>query len=595
MDSGAQADEQTPELDIPSEPVAEFLARKEKELSVVAREAAAASWIHSTYINEDSSILGAKLTTEILGQFKQLSDEAKKYLNLENDAESQRIIEGILYSATVPAPSDPELQKELSQILTEMESIYGSGEYCFEENECYSLPELEAILSESPDYNRKLAAWEGWRTVSPEIRPLYNRMVELVNLGAKDLGMNDSGELWRSGYDMPEQDLRAEVDRLWDQVKPMYNALHCHVRDKLSDIYGENRVPRDRPIPAHVLGNMWSQTWENIFDQVKPFPEAESIDITTRLKAQGYDAVAITKLSESFFTSIGMPELPQSFWERSLLIKPDDRKVVCHASAWDIDAWEEVGGEDVRVKQCVEVTEEHLRTMHHELGHVYYFLMYKWQRPFFRGGAHDGFHEAVGDTILLSMTPEYLKKVHIIDDYTENYQVLINNQMKAALEKIAFFPFSRMIEEWRWRVFSGEIAPEDYNKKWWELRTEYQGIEAPILRTEKDFDPGAKYHIPANVPYLRYFLSFVMQFQFHKALCQEAGYEGDLHNCSIYQNVVAGDKLSDALALGASQPWQDTMELLAGQRTMDASAIIEYFTPLLDWLGEQNEGRTCGW
>jgi peptidyl-dipeptidase A len=335
---------------------------------------------------------------------------------------------------------------------------------------------------------------------------------------------------------------------------------------------------------------MWSQTWDNIYPIMEPYEGVASLDVTAALVEQGYDEMQMTKTAEGFFTSLGLPALPDSFYQNSMIKKPRDRSVVCHASAWDIDS-----GNDPRIKQCVEINEEQLGTLHHELGHIYYYLMYKKQPSVFKGGAHDGFHEAIGDTIQLSMTPSYLQKIGLVDEVEVSYEATINKQMKLALEKIAFLPFGKMIDEWRWKVFSGEIAAEDYNAGWWKLREEYQGIKSPVTRSEADFDPGAKYHIPGNTPYTRYFLSFIMQFQFHKALCDAAGFEGPLHECSIYDNKAAGEKLGNMLAMGQIKPWPEAMEALTGQRSMDGSAIIDYFGPLNSWLKEQNKDRSCGW
>ena len=414
--------------------------------------------------------------------------------------------------------------------------------------------------------------------------------MEIANQGAKDSGFDDLADAWKSNYDMSSAEFTDVASELWSQVKPFYSELQCHVRAKLSEEFGEEKVPLDQPIPAHLLGNMWSQTWDNIYPLIEPHQGVASLDVTAALKEQGYDEEKMVRTAEGFFTSLGLPTLPDSFYENSLIKKPRDRNVVCHASAWDLG-----NGDDPRIKQCVEITEEHLGTLHHELGHIYYYLMYKDQSPVFKGGAHDGFHEAIGDTIVLSMTPGYLKEKGLIDEVVDSPEATLNKQMKLALEKIAFLPFGKMIDEWRWKVFSGEIAPEDYNKGWWELRTEYQGIRPPVERSEEHFDAGAKYHIPGNTPYTRYFLSFIMQFQFHKALCETAGFEGPLHECSIFGNTDAGKALGDMLTLGQSQPWPDAMEALTGQRKMDASAIIDYFAPLNAWLKDQNKDRQCGW
>ena len=573
-----------------TESAADFVARMVVEGNELSKEASAAYWVRSTYITSDTAILAAKAGERGLAFESAMVKQAKQYLGTDMDPDTTRAIELMLRGSSAPAPDDAALRAELSAILTDMEGQYGAGKYCNAEGVCKELQELEAVLAESRDYDELLEVWKGWREVSPPYRKEYQRFVEIGNLGAQEFGYDNLAELWQGGYDMDSKTFTIESRRLWDEVKPLYDELHCHVRAKLSETYGADKVALDKPIPAHLLGNMWSQTWDNIYDIMEPFPGVAPVDVTAAMQSQGWDEIKMTKTAEGFFTSLGMPALPDSFYKNSMLKKPRDRNVVCHASAWDID-----NGNDPRVKQCVEVNGEQFGTLHHELGHIYYYLLYKDQPSIFKGGAHDGFHEAIGDTIQLSMTPSYLQEKGLMGEITEGHEATINKQMKLALEKIAFLPFGKMIDEWRWQVFSGEIAPEDYNAGWWKLREEYQGIEAPVARSEQDFDAGAKYHIPGNTPYTRYFLSFIMQFQFHKALCEAAGQEGPLHECSIYNNKAAGEKLSNMLAMGQSKPWPDAMEAITGQRAMDGKAITDYFAPLNVWLKEQNKDRSCGW
>jgi peptidyl-dipeptidase A len=450
--------------------------------------------------------------------------------------------------------------------------------------------QLTDILAQSRDYAELTRAWAGWHSTARAMREDYVRFVALANEGARELGYPDLGAMWRSGYDMPPDEFTAETERLWRQVEPLYGELHCYVRGRLQQTYGAERVPDGKPIPAQLLGNMWAQQWAEIYPLVEPYPGVLDLDVTDALQKQGYDAQRITRSAEHFYVSLGFPELPPTFWERSLLTKPRDRDVQCHASAWHMD-----GKQDVRIKQCIEPTQEHLMTVYHELGHVFYYLSYQDQPYLFQGGANDGFHEAIGDTVNLSMTPAYLHEIGLTGAVQRSPEATINQQMKLALDKIAFLPFGKLIDEWRWRVFAGDVGPGEYNEAWWELRERYQGVAPPVPRSEQDFDPGAKYHIPANTPYTRYFLSFILQFQFHKALCAAAGFEGPLHECSVYGNAEAGRRLREMLAAGQSRPWQDTLEKLTGTRQMDATAIIEYFAPLLTWLKQQNEGRQCGW
>jgi peptidyl-dipeptidase A len=422
------------------------------------------------------------------------------------------------------------------------------------------------------------------------MRGKYQRFVELANEGAGELGYANLGEMWRDGYDMSPADFEQETLRLWNQVKPLYDELHCHVRATLAEHYGADKVPLDKPIPAHLLGNMWSQTWSEIYDLLEPYPGVGDLDVNAALAAQKYTPQQMVESAEQFYLSLGLPELPDTFWQRSMFSKPADRDVVCHASAWGLD-----GGNDLRIKMCIKQTYDDLRTIYHELGHNYYQGAYKIQPPLFQDGAHGGFHEAIGDTITLSMTPAYLKEVGLVSSVESNEQAVINRQMQQALDKIAFLPFGKLIDEWRWDVFAGKITPADYNKAWWDLRTRYQGIAAPVERTENDFDPGAKYHVPANTSYTRYFLAHILQFQFQKALCEAAGHQGPLHECSIFNSQPAGERLQAMLAAGSSRPWQETLEKLTGTRQMDASPITDYFAPLMSWLKEQNRDRSCGW
>ena len=574
----------------PTETAKQFVARIEEEGGQLNKEVSAAYWVRSTYITPDTAILAAKAGERALTFESNMVKQAKQFRSAEMDSDTARAIELMLRGSSAPAPNDPALRAELSAILTDMEGQYGAGKYCNAAGECRELQELESVLAKSRDYDELLDVWSGWRQVSPPYRQQYQRFVEIGNQGAKDFGYSNLADLWQGGYDMESDAFVKESRRLWGQVKPFYDELHCYGRGRLSDTYGVDKVPNEGLIPAHLLGNMWSQTWDNVYDIAEPYSGVASLDVTAALIDQGYDELKMTQTAESFFTSLGLPALPDSFYQNSMIKKPRDRNVVCHASAWDID-----NGNDPRIKQCVEINEEQLETLHHELGHIYYYLMYKDQPSVFKGGAHDGFHEAIGDTVQLSMTPAYLKEKGLISETVESYEATINKQMKMALQKIAFLPFGKMIDEWRWQVFSGEISPEDYNAGWWRLREEYQGIAAPLARSEADFDAGAKYHIPGNTPYTRYFLSFIMQFQFHKALCNVAGFKGPLHECSIYDNKAAGKKLGDMLAMGQSKPWPEAMKAMTGQRGMDGSAIIDYFAPLNAWLKSENEGQQCGW
>jgi peptidyl-dipeptidase A len=577
-----------------------FVAQVNTDLVDLAKEANAAGWTQQTYITADTQYLNARVTDRLLEYFSRTAAAAAKYDKTKDklDPSTERSLLLIKLGVSAPAPSDPAKRAELANLTTELDAMYGEGKYCppgtnkdGKKTDCKNIDELSETIAKSRNYADLTEAWVGWHSIARPMRPKYQRFVELANEGAKELGFDDVGVLWRARYDMPVEDFEKEGDRLYAQVKPLYQGLHCYARKRLQQRYGKDKVPDGKPIPAHLLGNMWAQQWNNVYDDLlKPYPAASIESADRLLQKDKWDAVKMTKSAENFYTSIGFPALPQKFWERSMLTRPRDREVVCHASAWDMD-----NTDDVRIKVCMKPTEEDLFTVYHELGHVYYYLWYKDQPMLFQDGAHDGFHEAIGDTINLSVTPAYLRKIGLVGDVLPSKEAIINQQMKMALDKIAFLPFGKLIDQWRWGVFSGKIKPQDYNKAWWELREKYQGVSAPVPRSEEDFDPGAKYHIPGNTPYTRYFLSFILQFQFHKALCDASGFKGPLNECSIFGSTEAGKKYGAMLAQGASKPWQDTMQQLTGTRQMDASAIIEYFKPLEAWLDEQNKGQDCGW
>ena len=569
----------------------EFVARMNRELAAISLELSAAAWTQATYITVDTQFLTAKANERLLAAFSRLVAEAKTFEGQPMSPASRRTIELLKLGLPAPAPDDPAKRAELAAVLAGMEAKYGSAKYCPKGADgCQDETQLKAVIAASRNYDQLLEAWQGWHDAARPLRADYARFVTLANEGARELGYKDLGAMWRSGYDMPADDFTREAARLWGQVQPFYEQLHCYTRSRLARKYGVERVPAGKPIPAHLLGNMWAQEWDSAYDLLEPYPGVNNLDVDSALKSQGYDATRMTKSAEAFYESIAFPALPQTFWERSMLVKPRDRDVVCHASAWQLDAYE-----DVRIKMCIEPTYDSLRTIYHELGHIYYDLWYKDQPFMFQGAAHDGFHEAVGDTVNLSMTPAYLAKIGLVPPAKPSHEAEINQQMKMALQKIAFLPFGKVIDEWRWKVFSGEIEPGNYNATWWALREKYQGIAPPVARSEADFDPGAKYHVPANTPYTRYFLSFILQFQFQKALCDAAGYQGPLAECSVYGNEAAGRKFAAMLSKGSSQPWQDTLFELTGTREMDASAILDYFAPLRAWLDEQNQGQQCGW
>ncbi|GIU15658.1 MULTISPECIES: M2 family metallopeptidase [unclassified Shewanella] len=569
----------------------QFIENAESKMADLSIEINRSEWIYSNFITQDTAALAASVSEKYTAASVELATQSAQYANLPLSEAEKRKLNILRSSIVLPAPLDPVKNAELANISAELNGLYGKGKYCFEDGRCLTQPELSAIMGTSTNPDELLEVWQGWREIAQPMRPLFEREVELANEGAKDLGYANLSELWRSNYDMKPDEFATELDRLWGQVKPLYDSLHCYVRGELNEQYGDEVAPASGAIPAHLLGNMWAQSWGNIYNQVAPEDADPGYDVTDLLAKHNYDEIKMVEQAETFFTSLGFEPLPDTFWERSLFVQPEDRDVVCHASAWDLD-----NRDDIRIKMCIQKTAEDFTVIHHELGHNFYQRAYKDQPFIFKNSANDGFHEAIGDTVALSITPDYLKQIGLLDEVPDASKD-IGLLLKQALDKVAFLPFGLMIDQWRWKVFSGEITPEQYNAAWWELREKYQGVKAPIARSEADFDPGAKYHVPGNVPYTRYFLAHILQFQFHKSLCDIAGDTGPVHRCSIYGNKEAGAKLNTMLEMGQSQPWPEALAAVTGTKEMDAKAVLDYFAPLQTWLDEQNSNanRQCGW
>jgi peptidyl-dipeptidase A len=558
-----------------------FIQATEEKFDKLGNDANRADWVASNFITDDTEALSAYFGEAQLEAAGKAALEARRFNGLklsEDDARKLKLLQLTLML------SDPKERADYSAKKASLQGAYGKAKYCPTDGRpCLPLGELEKVLATSRDPKQLLDAWSGWHKQSPAYKKQYTEYVALSNKGAREMGYADTGALWRAQYDMTPEQFSAEMERLWQQVKPLYDSLHEYARYKLRETYGPDAVPLTGPIPAHLFGNMWSQTWDNIYPLLMPPAGASKFDLTDVLEARKTSAKEMVQYGERFYTSLGMQKLPETFYQRSLLTKPQDREVVCHASAWQLD-----GKEDVRIKMCIKPTAEEFTVIHHELGHIYYDLAYQKQSNLFRNSANDGFHEAIGDTIALSITPTYLKKVGLMDQEPDA-NADIGNLLQRALSKVAFLPFGYSVDKWRWDVYSGKTKPADYDKHWWELREQYMGVKRPLPMQADGFDAGAKYHVAADVPYARYFLANLLQFQFHRALCREAGYTGPLHQCSIYGNEKAGKKLQAMLTMGTSKPWPEELKAISGEDRIDGNALIEYFAPLKTWLDEQNK------
>lgn len=566
-----------------------FVEAAEAKLETASAFAARAAWVRANFITVDTQWLEAKAGAEITELATRLAMEAAQYDGVAADPVTARKLKLLKLSLVSPAPARPGAAAELSNLLTGLNSTYSTGKFDYR-GKTLTLNDAEDIMAASRDPAELKAVWEGWHSTSPVMRADYAKFAALSNEGAKSLGYADTGALWRSNYDMAPEAFAAETDRLWTQVEPFYRNLHCYVRARLSEKYGEAVQPRTGPIRADLLGNMWAQEWGHIYDVVEPKGFSSSYSLDKLLVAKGYDATRMVKTGEGFYTSLGYAPLPATFWERSLISRPRDREVTCHASAWNVD-----NKDDLRIKMCTKINAEDFQTVHHELGHNYYQRAYNTQPPLFQGAANDGFHEAIGDFMALSAaTPTYLNQIGLLDKIPGTEED-IPFLLKMALDKIAFMPFGLLVDRWRWEVFSGEVTPERYNEAWWALRLKYQGLTPPGSRPADAFDPGAKYHVPGNTPYTRYFLARIYQFQFHRAACEQAGWKGPLHRCSVYGQAAMGANFMKMMEMGQSKPWPEALEAFTGETRSDASAVAAYFKPLNVWLTKQNKGERCGW
>lgn len=573
------------------DPVGNFLGYANITLREAVTNSEQKNWDYMTNINPETEAAVSRAEEALMAVRSEVVPAAASFSRAQLVCQDQeRQLERIKTSLTLPPPADPALQKELAAVSAKLVGFYGAASSCDSTGKCLNIGDLSNTIDTSRDYDTLLKAWEAWREPFKSQRAPYERFVQLANTGAKDLGFGNVGDVWLAGYDVPPKEFQVQIEALYNELQPLYKELHCYVRAQLAKHYGTDKVPLDKPIPAHLLGNMWAQEWGNIYDLVAPYPNEAPLNITPAIVAKNWSPEQMTKVAEQFFLSLGMQALPQSFWEKSMLQKPTDREVVCHASAWDMNT-----KGDVRIKMCIQQKSEDLYTIHHELGHIYYYLYYN-DLPFvYQEGANDGFHEGIGDTLTLSMTPAYLHELGLLESVAESKEAIINQQMQSALEKIAFLPFGLLIDKWRWKVFDGSVTAADYNAYWWKLSEELQGIRPPTERGEEFFDPGAKYHIPGNTPYLRYFLARILQFQFHKALCKAANFQGPLYQCSIYNNKDAGKALMALLKKGSSQPWQKTLQELTGSPLMSTAPMLEYYEPLIAFLKDKNKDQKCGW
>ncbi|XP_017853861.1 angiotensin-converting enzyme [Drosophila busckii] len=580
----------------------EYLENLNKELALRTNVDTEAAWAYASNINDENEKKRNENAAELAKFLKEIAADTQKFNWRSYQSEDIKRQFKFLTKLGYAALSESDY-KELLETLSSMESNYAKVKVCdFKDAKKCDLalePEIEEIITKSRNPEELKYYWrEFYDKAGTAVRPQFEKYIELNTKAAHLNNFTSGAEVWLDEYEDPT--FEKQLEAIFAEIRPLYEQVHGYVRYRLRQHYGNEVVSEKGPLPMHLLGNMWAQQWSDIADIVSPFPDKPLVDVSAEMIKQGYNPLKMFQMGDDFFTSMNLTKLPKDFWDKSIIEKPTDgRDLICHASAWDFYLQD-----DVRIKQCTTVTQSQFFTVHHELGHIQYFLQYQHLPFVYRTGANPGFHEAVGDVLSLSVsTPKHLEKVGLLKNYKQDEEQRINNLFLTALDKIVFLPFAFTMDKYRWSLFRGEVDKSKWNCAFWKLREEYSGIEPPVVRTEKDFDAPAKYHVSADVEYLRYLVSFIIQFQFYKSACIKAGQydpknpELPLDNCDIYGSAAAGKAFQNMLSMGASKPWPDALQAFNGERTMTGKAIAEYFEPLRVWLEAENKKNKVpiGW
>ncbi|NWI33356.1 ACE2 enzyme, partial [Sula dactylatra] len=580
-----------------------FLEEFNRRAEDISYESSLASWNYNTNITEETARKMNEADAKWSAFYSEASRNASSFpLSSIQDPLTRLQIQSLQDKGS--SVLKPEKYNRLNTVLNTMSTIYSTGTVCkiTEPSECLVLePGLDTIMANSTDYHERLWAWEGWRAdVGKMMRPLYEEYVELKNEVARLNSYSDYGDYWRANYeaDYPEEykysrdQLVEDVEKTFEQIKPLYQQLHAYVRHRLEQVYGPKLISSTGCLPAHLLGDMWGRFWTNLYALTVPYPAKPNIDVTSAMVQKKWDAIRIFKAAEAFFFSIGLEKMTEGFWNNSMLTEPtDNRKVVCHPTAWDL------GKKDYRIKMCTKVTMDDFLTAHHEMGHIEYDMAYSKQPFLLRGGANEGFHEAVGEIMSLSAaTPQHLKSLDLLEPtFQEDEETEINFLLKQALTIVGTMPFTYMLEKWRWMVFRGEITKQEWMKRWWEMKREIVGVVEPVPHDETYCDPAVLFHVANDYSFIRYYTRTIYQFQFQEALCKAANHTGPLHTCDITNSKAAGQKLRQLLEFGRSKPWTQALENVTTDKHMNAMPLLHYFEPLYKWLQKNNSGRYIGW
>lgn len=548
--------------------------------------ASEAQWKSNTEIVEGDSTntVNARKADEAMAAFtgsKENIENARKFLDKKDKLTEIQVkqLNLILYAAANNPQTVADLVKQRIKAENEQtRQLYGF-QYMLDGKKV-STNDLDNVLKTSNNINDRLAAWEASKEVGPTLKSGLVNLRSLRNQAVQALGYDDYFTYQVSDYNMSTDEMMQNMDRLLKELHPLYRELHTWMRYELAKKYGVSTVPDY--LPAHWLPNRWGQDWSAVVD-------VKGINLDDVLKTKS--AEWIVKEGEKLYTSIGFPELPQTFWQKSSLYpygSDSNVKKNNHASAWHMDLQN-----DVRSLMSVEPNSEWFETANHELGHIYYYMTYTNPDvpPLLRGGANRAYHEAIGTMMgLAAMQKPYLAGRGLIDSNAETDEV--QALLKEALNSVVFMFFSSgTMSHFEKALYVDSLSPDQFNTRWWELAKQYQGIVPPSERGENYCDAATKTHInddPAQ--YYDYALSYVILYQLHNHIAKNI-LKQDPRATNYYGKKEIGDFMKNIMYPGASKDWRTVLKESTGEE-LNAKAMLEYFDPLVNWLKEQNKGRT---
>ena len=548
-------------------------------------QSAQAEWRSNTHIVEgdSSNRIATQQANEALASFtgsKENIEKAREFLSKKDQLSEIQVkqLERILYAAANNPQTVPELvEKRIKAEAEQVEKLYGFNFSL--RGKDISPNDMDEILRTSSDPDERLAVWTASKEVGKDLKSGLADLKELRNKTVQALGYDDYFAYQVSDYGMSTAEMMALNQRLVSELLPLYRELHTYARYELAKRYGVKEVPD--MLPAHWLPNRWGQDWNAMVN-------VEGVDLDGALSDKPREW--LMEQGERFYKSLGFGPLPASYWEKSSLYPlPEDAgyKKNNHASAWHMDLQE-----DVRCLMSIVPNRDMYETVHHELGHIYYFMAYTNPNvpPLLREGANRAYHEGIGSLMgLAAMQKPFLAGLELIPESAGSDDM--QSLLKEALNYVVFIPWSAgVMTEFEHDLYATDLSADQYTARWWDLKKKYQGIVAPNERGPEYCDPASKTHINNDAAqYYDYALSFVLLFQLHDHIAGKILHQ-DPRATNYYGSKEVGTFLQGILEKGASGDWRKMLKEKTGE-DLSARAMLSYFEPLMGYLKEQNKGR----